>query len=113
MHTQHTLLFLLFLLFLLWRGYPSPVPPHNALLPVNPEDTPPSTPPFMHYLYLVQVAAIDQEWSTGTALVKAESGVMLEEGETYVDGIRIPKSLDGPTAVAFVISQKKGARGRG
>jgi hypothetical protein len=43
--------------------------------------------------------------------VHADPGVMLEEGETYVDGIRIPKSLQGPTAVAFVLSQKKGGGG--
>ena len=57
-----------------------------------------------------KVASIDREWREGTSasVLGSQPSLLLDEGESFVDGVRIPKNLQGPTAVAYVVSQKKG-----
>lgn len=56
-----------------------------------------------------ECAAVDEEWTNGDVdAVPSQASVIVAEGETVHNGVRIPKHLTGPTAVAYVITQRKG-----
>jgi hypothetical protein len=55
-----------------------------------------------------KVKHIQTSWKEGGTDAPLDTSVILEEGESLVDGVRVPKNLDGVAAVAFIVTQKQG-----